>query len=224
MKEFVLSIITLSWKDILLELRTKDAITGIFMFSVLTAIIFNFAFAPSPTTAALVIPGVLWVSIIFAGVLGFNRSFVLEKDRGSIDGLLLCPVSRDVIYFGKVLGMFVFMTCVEIVLLPVFSVLYNVSLINIEIVLIIVLATLGFAGVGTLFSAMAVNTRSRDIMLPVLLFPVCIPLIIAAVEATMAILDGSESRDITRWAQLMLAFDVVFLIVPAFVFSTVLEE
>ena len=139
MKEFVMSIITLAWKDILLELRTKDAITGVFMFAVLTAIIFNFAFAPSPTTAALVIPGVLWVSIVFAGVLGFNRSFVLEKDRGSIDGLLLCPVSRDVIYFGKVLGMFVFMTCVEIVLLPVFSVLYNVSLINIEIVLIIVL-------------------------------------------------------------------------------------
>jgi heme exporter protein B len=173
---------------------------------------------------ALVVPGIIWVAFTFAGVLGLNRAFVLEKDRGSLEGLLLCPVSRDVIYFGKLLGIFLFMLMVEAILFPVFAVLYNFSLADITLFLIAVLATLGFAGVGTLFSAMAVNTRSREIMLPVLLLPVAAPVVIAAVAATSDIMGGASVGDVSRWLQLLATFDVIFLIVSSFVFGAVLEE
>jgi len=220
---FLRPILLIAWKDILLEVRTKEIITSILIFALLVVIIFNFAFDPSPALVALVVPGILWVAITFAGVLGFNRSFILEKDRGSLDGLLLCPVSRDVIYLGKLVGTVFFMIVVEALLLPVFAVLYNVSLFLPGLLLIAFLATLGFAIVGTLFSAMAVNTRSREIMLPLLLLPISVPVLIAAVEATRALLDPSASMPSTWW-QLLLAFDVIFLVISSFLFGTVLEE
>ena len=223
MTGFLRPILLIAWKDILLEVRTKEIITSILIFALLVVIIFNFAFDPSPALVALVVPGILWVAITFAGVLGFNRSFILEKDRGSLDGLLLCPVSRDVIYLGKLVGTVFFMIVVEALLLPVFAVLYNVSLFLPGLLLIAFLATLGFAIVGTLFSAMAVNTRSREIMLPLLLLPISVPVLIAAVEATRALLDPSASMPSTWW-QLLLAFDVIFLVISSFLFGTVLEE
>ena len=224
MSDFFRPIIILAWKDIQLELRTKDVVTSVLMFALLAAIIFNFAFDPSPAVVALVVPGILWVAFTFAGVLGFNRSFVMEKDKGSLEGLLLCPVSRDVIYFGKLLSLYIFMLVVEAALFPIFAVLYNFSLLDPQLFVVAALATLGFAGVGTLFSAIAVNTRSREIMLPVLLLPVAAPVVIAAVEATRAILDGASWGETARWWQLLLAFDVIFLVVSSFVFGAVLEE
>ena len=223
MTGFLRPILLIAWKDILLEVRTKEIITSVFIFALLVVIIFNFAFDPSPDVVVLVVPGILWVAFTFAGVLGFNRSFILEKDGGSLDGLLLCPVSRDVIYLGKLTGTVFFMIVVEALLLPVFAVLYNVSLFLPGLLLVAFLATLGFATIGTLFSAMAVNTRSREIMLPLLLFPISVPVLIAAVEATRALLDPSVSMP-SRWWQLLLAFDVIFLVISSFLFGTVLEE
>ena len=224
MREFLGPILTLALKDILLEVRTKEIVSSVLLFAFLAVIIFNFAFDPAPEVVALVVPGILWVAFTFAGVLGFNRSFILEKDKGSLDGLLLCPVSRDVIYLGKLAGTFLFMVVVEALLLPVFAVLYDFSLFIPELLLIAVLATLGFAAVGTLFSAMAVNTRSREIMLPLLLLPLTVPVIIAAVEATGAILDGDSLGELGRWWQLLLAFDVIFLVLSSLLFGAVLEE
>ncbi len=224
MSQFFRPILILAWKDVFLELRTKDVITSVVVFALLVGVIFNFAFDPTPDVIALVVPGILWVAITFAGVLGFNRSFILEKDNGSLDGLLLCPVSRDVIYFGKLLGIVVFMMVMEAILLPLFSVLYNFSLLDPLLFFIAFIATLGFAAVGTLFSAIAVNTRSREVMLPVLLLPVAAPVLIAAVEATAVIMDGGTLGQIGRWWQILVAFDVIFLVVAAFLFGTVLEE
>ena len=224
MTDFIRPILILAWKDVLLELRTKDVVVSVLMFALLAAIIFNFAFVPSPAVLALVVPGILWVAFTFAGVLGFNRSFMLEKDKGSLEGLLLCPVSRDVIYFGKLLGLVAFMLVAEAVLFPLFGILYNFSLFDPWLFLVAALATIGFAGVGTLFSAIAVNTRSREIMLPVLLLPVAAPVVIAAVEATRVILGGASFGEAARWWQLLLAFDVIFLVVSSFVFGAVLEE
>ena len=224
MREFLSPILTLALKDILLEVRTKEIVSSVLLFAFLAVIIFNFAFDPTPAVVALVAPGILWVAFTFAGVLGFNRSFILEKDKGSLDGLLLCPVSRDVIYLGKFAGSFLFMIVVEALLLPVFAVLYDFSLFIPELLLIAALATLGFAAVGTLFAAMAVNTRSRETMLPLLLLPLTVPVIIAAVEATGAILDGDSFGDLGRWWQLLLAFDVIFLVVSSVLFGAVLEE
>ena len=224
MNDFLKPILTLAWKDILLELRTKDVITSVLVFALLVGVIFTFAFDPTPEVIALVVPGIVWVAFTFAGVLGFNRSFILEKDKGSLEGLLLCPVSRDVIYFGKLAGIFVFMIVMEVILLPLFSVLFNFSLLDPRLFLIAFLATLGFAGVGTLFSAIAVNTRSREVMLPVLLLPVAVPVLVAAVEGTAAILNGATWSQLGRWLQILVSFDVIFLVVSAFVFGAVLEE
>ena len=224
MRDFLSPILTLAWKDILLELRTKEIIASMLVFAVLAVIIFNFAFDPTPAVLALVVPGILWVAFTFSGILGFNRSFILEKDKGSLDGLLLCPISRDVIYLGKLAGTFLFMLAMEALLFPIFAVLYNVSLWIPGLFLVTALATLGFATVGTLFSAMAVNTRSREIMLPLLLLPVIVPVIIAAVEATAALLGGATLADLGRWWTLLLSFDVIFLVISSFLFGAVLEE
>ena len=185
---------------------------------------FNFALNVTPRVVEDLAPGILWVAFAFAGVLAMNRAFVLERDRGSFEGLLLSPVSRDAIYFGKMLGIFLFMLVVEVVLLPVFAVLFNFSVFHPGVILGMLLATLGFAAVGTLFSAIAVQTRSREIMLPVLFLPVILPVIIGAVESSAGSTGGSGSVSVARWLGLIAAFDVIFLVVCPWVFGLVLEE
>jgi len=224
MKSFWGPIFTLAWKDILLEIRTKEIVTSVLVFALLVLLIFNFAIEPTPQTVALVAPGALWVAFTFAGLLGLNRSFVLERDKRSLEGLMLCPVSRDVIFFGKMLGTFLFMLVVEVLMFPIFGVLFNLPLFMPEVALVAFLATLGFVAVGTVFSAMAVNTRSRDIMLPLLFFPVVVPVIIAAVEASAVVIRGESWGDMNRWLQLIAVFDVIFLVVASFTFQFVLEE
>ena len=224
MKTFLGPVATLLWKDVLLELRTKDIVVSVLVFALLVIVIFNFALDPTPGTVALVAPGVLWVSFTFAGVLGLTRSFALEKDRGSLQGLMLAPVGRDVIYFGKMLGNFLFMTVVEIIVFPIFAVLFNLSLVMPEMIPVAVLATLGIATVGTVFSAMAVNTRSREVMLPLLFFPVVLPAIVAAVEASGVIIRGEGGGDLSRWIPLLAIFDAIFLVVCPLAFNMVVEE
>ena len=222
MNVFFATIFAVAWKDILLELRTKNVITAVLTFALVSMVIFNFAFEPTPKIIAIVAPGILWVAITFAGILGLNRSFSMEEENESLEGLLLCPVTRDVIYFGKLLGIFLFMLVAEAVLLPVFAILYNLDVFDIGMLVIMILTTLGFAGIGTLFSAIAVNTRSREMMLPMLLLPIASPIIIAAVESTRIVLDGGTWNEIGRWWQLILAFDVIFLIASSFVFGFLL--
>jgi len=167
---------------------------------------------------------VLWVAFVFAGVLGLNRSFVLETDKGCLDGLLMTPVDRSVIYFGKMLGNLIFMLVVEAIALPVFSVLFNLMLVRLDVILIVLLGTLGFAGVGTLFSAMTANTRAREVLLPILLFPVALPAIVAAVRATAGALDGQTLGEIGNWINLLIGFDVIFLALSYMTFDYVVES
>ena len=217
-------VIALAWKDILLEIRTRDVVVSVLVFGFLTVIVFNFALNVTPAVVDELASGILWVAFAFAGVLAMNRAFVLEKERGSLDGLLLTPASRDAIYFGKMLGTLLFMLVVEALLLPVFSILFGFSAFSPGLVLAILLATLGFAAVGTLFSAMAVNTRSREIMLPVLFLPVIVPVLIGAVEASSLSIGGEAPIGIARWLGLIAVFDAVFLVVCPWVFGLVVEE
>ena len=221
---FLHKMLTIVRKDIAVELRTKEMLSSMFVFALLVIVIFNFAFELRVENVREVAPGVLWVTFTFAGMLGLNRSFVLEKDKGCLEGLLLCPVDRSAIYLGKMLGNFVFMTVVEAIILPISSVLFNLSLFQPLLLLIVVLGTLGFAGVGTLFSAMAVHTRVREVMLPVLLFPVVVPAMIAAVKATGGILDGQLFSEIAHWFRLLVAFDLIFLAISFMTFDYVVEE
>lgn len=211
-------------KDVRTELRTKELFSAMFVFSLLVVIVFNFALPGKTTDAKDVAPGLLWVAFTFAGVLGLNRSFIIEKDRGSLEGLLLAPVDRSAIFLGKVLGNFTFMLIVEVVITPIFSLLFNYSVLNIGLVPVILLGTIGFAEIGTLFSAMAVNTKAREVLLPVLFFPIMLPVIIAAAQATTAIL---AERGFDEWGgqlQLIGVFDIAFAIVPVLVFEMVIEE
>ncbi|MFQ5811924.1 MAG: heme exporter protein CcmB [Anaerolineae bacterium] len=221
---FLRKVLVIVQKDVAVELRTKEMLSSMFVFSLLVIVIFNFAFELRVEDVRKVAPGVLWVTFVFAGMLGLNRSFVLEKDKGCLEGLLLCPVDRSAIYFGKMLGNVIFMTTVEAMILPIFSVLFNISLFDPVLLLIVVLGTLGFAGVGTLFSAMAVHTRAREVMLPVLLFPIVVPAMIAAVKATGGILDGQPLSEIAHWVRLLAVFDVVFLAISFMTFDYVVEE
>ena len=148
----------------------------------------------------------------------------MEKDRGCLDGLLLAPVDRSAIYFGKVLGNLIFMLLVEAIVLPVYSVLYNINLINLGLIGVILLGSLGYVVVGTLLSSMAVQTRTRDVLLPILLFPVVIPVFIAAVKASAGFLQALEMAEIWPWLNLLIVYDLVFIAVAFMVFDYVVEE
>jgi heme exporter protein B len=214
------------WKDLSAELRSRELISAMLVFALLVILIFNFALDLDPATRRepTITAGVLWVIFVFAGTLGLNRSMAVEKDRGCMDGLLLAPVDRSAIYFGKVLGNLVFMLMVEIIVLPIYSLLYNVNLFDPGLVLVILLGSTGYVAVGTLLAAMAVQARTRDILLPILLFPVVLPVILAAVKASTGFLDGSEMELIRPWLNLLIAYDIIFSAVAFMVFDYVVEE
>jgi heme exporter protein B len=194
------------------------------VFSLLVILIFNFALELDIKTRATVTAGVLWVTFIYAGTLGLNRSMAIEKDRGCLDGLLLAPVDRAAIYFGKMLGNLVFMLIVEAIVIPIYSVLYNTNLFNAGFLLVTLLGSIGYVTVGTLLSAMAVQARTRDILLPILLFPVIIPVILASVKASMGFLQGIEMAEIMPWINLLIVYDIIFLAVAFMTFDYVVEE
>ena len=195
-----------------------------FVFSLLVILIFNFALELDVATRQSVTAGVLWVTFAFAGTLGLNRSMAIEKDRGCLDGLLLTPVDRSAIYFGKVISNLVFMLIVEAIVLPVYGFLYNVNLLNAGLWLVILLGSIGYIAVGTLLASMAVQTRTRDVLLPILLFPVAIPVLIPAVKASEGFLAGSDFNTINTWLSLLISYDVIFTAVATLVFDYVIEE
>jgi heme exporter protein B len=212
-------------KDVSAELRTREMVSSMLVFALLVILIFNFAFDLRADNQRTLAPGVLWVAVAFAGMLGLSRSFIVEKDRGSIEGLLLAPMDRSVIFLGKMLGNVLFMVGVEIIILPVFVVLFNLSAGDLlPLAGILVLGTIGFAGVGTLFSAMVIHTRAREVLLPVLLFPVVIPVLLSAVRLTAAVLDGLPVAEVQNWLSLLIAFDAIFLALSVILFDYVMEE
>ena len=214
----------LLWKDVLIELRTRDAIVAMMVFGILALTVFNFAFELRAESIALVAPGVLWVAVLFAGVLGLGRAFTHERERGSMEGLLLCPADRGTIFVAKFLANLTFIGAAEIVIVPVYDSFFDVAALRPGVVAVILLATIGFAAVGTVFGAMSVNTRAKEVMLPVLLLPIVTPLIIGAVRATGVLIDGGAFSDIWTWVNLLIAVDVVYLTVSFLVFEFVLED
>jgi heme exporter protein B len=212
------------WKDLAAEWRSRELISAMLVFALLVIFIFNFALELDPRTRANVTSGVLWVTFVFAGTLGLNRSLAVEKDRGCLDGLLLAPVDRTAIYFGKVLANLIFMLAVAAIVLPLYSILYNVNLFHPGLLLVIFLGAEGYVAVGTLLAAMAVQARTRDILLPILLFPVIVPVLVAAVKASSGFLGGIPIDEIMPWINLLLVYDVVFTALAFMVFEYVVEE
>ncbi len=221
---FIKATLAVVRKDLTAEFRSRELISAMLVFSLLVILIFNFALELDPATRKEVTSGVLWTTFAFAGTLGLNRSMAVEKDRGCLDGLLLAPVDRAAIYFGKVISNLVFMFLVEAIVLPLYAALYSVNLFNPGLLLVILLGSIGYTAVGTLLASMAVQARTRDVLLPILLFPVAIPVLLAAVKASTGFLNGAEMSEIWPPLNLLIVYDVIFTAVAYMVFDNVVEE
>jgi heme exporter protein B len=215
-------VLAIARKDILSEFRAREIIVSVLMFVLLVIIIFNFAFGSAPGLMNAAAAGMLWVTFTFAGVLSLNRSFIIEKEEGCLEGLMVAPISRDVIYAGKMLSSLVFLLVVEIIALPIFAFLFNLNVLTIEIITVTLLATLGFVSCGTLFSALAVKTKA--LVLPILFLPIVVPVILGAVKATGLVLEGQSWKAITDWLLVLGAFDIIFFTVSFWIFGFVIEE
>ncbi len=192
------------------------------MFALLVLVIFNFAFDLHVDNKSAVAPGALWVAFIFASLLGLGRTIAAEREQGSMDRLLLCPVDRKAIYLAKLLGNLLFIGVVEIIALPVYAALFDVPLFAGSLIPIVLLGTLGIAIIGTLFATMAAATRARELLLPILVFPLIVPVVIGAVRATEALLVPASNEP--PWLGLIIAFDIIFLSVSMLTFQYVIEE
>jgi len=226
MRRFLGQLRTLIWKDLLVEARGRETVLAGAVFALLVLVIFNFAFDLRVENVAAVAPGVLWVTITFVGVLSLGRAFARERDRRTLDGLLLAPVDRSALYLAKVLTSIASMLVVEVVAVPVFIGLFNLAVDLPLLVLALVLGTIGLAGVGTLFAAIAAHTRAREVLLPLLLFPIQVPVILATVKSTSAAIrvPGLDPPEVGQWLGLLGAFDALFLGLSVLLFDYAIEE
>ena len=214
----------IAMKDLRAELRGREVFSTMTMFSVLAVIIFGMAFDLRVPSAEMVAPGVLWVIILFGGVLGLNRSFGAEMDRGTLPALLMAPMDRSAIYFGKVLANFLFTFATGLVILLIMFFVFDVNMLQPLIFLAVALGTLGSVGVGTIFAALTATTRARESMLPILLLPVMVPVFVAGVALTAAVVDGRNLSSAGNWLGILAGFDLVFLVVAYLLFDIILEE
>ena len=221
---FVKAVAAIVQKDLAAEYHARELVPSMLAFSLSVIIIFNFALELDIKTRQSVTAGVLWTTFAFAGTLGLNRSMAVEKDRDCMDGLLLAPVDRSAIYFGKAISNLIFMLIVEAIVLPVYSLLYNVNLFRTDLLGVILLGSIGYTAVGTLLSAMSVQTRTRDVLLPILLLPVVLPVLLASVKASGGLLTGSEVSEILTPLNILIVYDVIFIAVAFMVFDFVVEE
>ena len=211
-------------KDIQVEWRGRQGLPVMLVFALMVVFLFNFALQLSPDLQAGLASGLLWVSLAFASTLGLNRSISLERENNALDGLLMAPVDRSAIFFGKTLGNFCFTTLVGLLLLPVFSLFYGQNMLRLPLVMIMLLGLAAYTSLGTLLSALSIQARTRDVLLPVLLFPLALPILIAAVEASRGILADQPLTDLHSWIYLLIAGILLFNAAGLLFFTTILEE
>jgi len=199
-------------KDVLLELRSRTNFNAMLFFAGMVLLIFSFALGPDPSTLRSASGGLLWLAFVFAGVLAFGHAYQLEAENSAFEGLLLVAQNRSAIYAGKLLGTVAVMLVIEAVILPLMAVLYNLDLWGSIFALagIAALGTLGFASIGALYGALTMSLRAREVLLPLLLLPVTVPVILGAVKATTYVLPGQHG-DLFLWLELLCAFDVIFI-------------
>jgi heme exporter protein B len=194
------------------------------VFAVLALLVFGIALNLRGAVARAAAPGVLWSTVTFAGTLGLSRSLAREQQTACLDGLLLAPVDRSAIFAGKAAGNALFITVVELVLLPLASALFDTPLLRPSVLLVTALGTVGYAAAGTLLAAIAVNTRAREVMLPILLLPLAMPALIAAVQATGALVGGAALAEVGGWLRLLIAYDLLVTAVALLTFEHVIVE
>jgi len=200
-------------KDLTIEFRTRSAFFSAVIFALLGLVIFYFAWDPTAVAVTDLAPGVLWVIFTFSGLLGLHRSFGVESEDHAIDGLLASPISREAIFIGKALANLIFVAAVQLIAIPALMLFYNLPLGDVAgpLIAIAVLAAIGLVAVGTLFSAMAVNTRLAELLLPMLSLPFFVPIVIAASQSTAKLLSGRPVAEAAAWIKLLIAFDIIFV-------------
>lgn len=213
-------------KDLRLELRRVETIATMVVFAVLVAVIFVFAGDPTPADLRRLGPGALWVSLLFAGALGFGRWFAQEERNQALQGLLVSPVDRAALFAGKWAGATIFLLALECALVPATVTMYQLDLRGSwpELVLLLAVVTIGYSALGTFFAAVAARTTAGELLLPILLFPLSVPLVLAGAEGGQALIEGGRSADYWNWLSLAVAFDVIFGTVCTLAFEYVIEE
>jgi heme exporter protein B len=214
-----------AWKDVLIERRSKETLNALLFFSLALLFVFQFALGPDRERLASVLPGLLWLGFILSGVLGLGRAFLVERENDCWEALLLTPGDKSAIYVGKLASSLVLMLVVEALVLALFVLFFNVDLMPVlpGLALVIVLGTVGMATVGTLFAAMTAQIRARELLFPVLLLPVLVPVLLGTVKATEALLAGEPLAAVAHWLKLLVAADVVYLAVGVLTFDVILE-
>lgn len=217
---------TLLLKDLRVEWRQRETLASVCVFGLLVVFLCDFAFAPAGEESLRLLPGVLWIAFIFAGILGFSRSFAAERENACLEGLRLTPAEPGLIYLAKMAANFIFLAVAEVVIVFAAALWYNFSFLPALkwFVVIVLFGTLGYVAVGVTFGAVAANTRMREVMLPVLQFPVAIPVFIGSIEATSSVLKGDAPAEYLSWTKLLIAFAVIFTVLSFMLFEFVLEE
>lgn len=216
-------VLALVRKDLLTELRTREVVTAMIVFAVMTLVMFSFALRVRAENVRVLAPGILWVTLVFAGTLGLNRSLSSEQINQCIDGLLLAPCDRSVIFVGKALTNVVFTLLVAALVLPVMAILFDEAIVRPGVWLVVGLGVVGYSGVGTLIATMAASTRAREVFLPILLFPLALPLLTAAVIATAGFVDGLPFAEFGSWVGALAAFIVIFWTAGTLLFEYLVE-
>jgi heme exporter protein B len=213
------------WKDLVRERRSKETLNALFFFALLLLFVFQFSLGSDRDRLTAALPGLLWLGFILSGLVGLGRTFLAERENDCWEGLLLAPGDKSAIYLGKVAGNLLLMFVVEAILLALFGVFFNVDVAARlpALAAVIGLGTVGFAAVGTLFAAMTAHVRARELLFPVLLLPVQVPVLLGAVKATEAVLAGEGLDAVAHWLKLLGAADVIYLTVGLLTFDAVLE-
>lgn len=214
------------WKDLISEVRSRETISSMFFFALIVILVFSFSFSMDQQAARELIAGIIWVAFVFTGIIGLGRSFSVELQNDCLEFLQMSPASKGAMYLGKVMANLIFMLTVEIILFPMFVIFFNLDVLEeIHILLLIFfIATFGLSAVGTLFSALTVQIRAREVMLPILLLPLVVPVMIAAVEATKGALNGDPLAGYWQWLELLAIFNVVFTVVSFWMFEFVMDS
>jgi len=213
------------WKDLAIERRSKETLNALAFFSLLLLFVFQFSLGADRERLTAALPGLLWLGFVLSALLALGCSFLIERENDCWEGLLLAPGDKSAIFLGKLAGNLLLMFLVEALLLALFGLFFNVDLGRVlgPLVLIIVLGTLGLAALGTLFAAMTAHVRARELLFPVLLLPVQVPVLLATVRATEAAMAGEPLASVSNWITLLVAADVVYLVAGILTFDAILE-
>jgi heme exporter protein CcmB len=227
MRAFVRAVWVVTRKDILIETRTREILLTTVFFALACVLVFAFGFVKDGRPVQDAAAGILWIAIAFSGTLALGRAFERERQGETLRALLIAPIDRPALYVGKLLGIVILLAAVEVLVVPLIGVMFQAPLFAHAGLMLGLLGagTIGFAAVGTLFAAMLVRARSRDVMLPLLLYPITVPVIIAGVRGTAALLQPDADEPMARaWLSMLVFFDVVFITLALWTFEPVMTE